>query len=103
MDEPLPPVNRHGRGSQVRYVADADQSSEDKRWMREALVMAEEAFQACEVPVGSVFVRRGKIIARARNRTNELMNVSSSLLTADSLADTCLPCLGHTPRRARGD
>jgi hypothetical protein len=67
-----PPV----RGSPAVYVAKEDQSEEDKQWMREALLMAEEAFEALEVPVGSVFVRHGKIIAKGRNRTNELMNVS---------------------------
>lgn len=36
---------------------------------------AEEALAAGEVPVGCVFVRDGEIIARARNRTNELRNV----------------------------
>ncbi|PWN26837.1 tRNA specific adenosine deaminase [Jaminaea rosea] len=46
------------------------------RWMREALLMAEEAFDALEVPVGSVFVRHGEIIAKCRNRTNELMNAT---------------------------
>lgn len=67
-----PPV----RGSAATYVAKEDQLEEDKRWMREALLMAEEAFEALEVPVGSVFVRDGRIIAKGRNRTNELMNVS---------------------------
>ena len=62
------------------------------RWMREAMGMvsahpivgsvsdlriaqAEEAMTAKEVPVGCVFVRDDKIIAKARNRTNELRNV----------------------------
>lgn len=40
-------------------------------WRRQA----EEALAAREVPVGCVFVRDGTIIARARNRTNELRNV----------------------------
>ena len=61
------------------------------RWMREAMRMvrtnpilgspcnltitqAEEAMAAKEVPVGCVFVRDNKIIAKARNRTNELRN-----------------------------
>lgn len=44
--------------------------------MREALSMAEEAFSALEVPVGSVFVRNNQIIAKGRNRTNELMNAT---------------------------
>jgi tRNA-specific adenosine deaminase 2 len=38
-------------------------------------VQAEEALAASEVPVGCIFVRDGKAIARARNRTNELRNV----------------------------
>lgn len=62
-------------------------------WMREAMLMvrthpplsslndlradqAEEAMAAKEVPVGCVFIRDNKIIAKARNRTNELRNVS---------------------------
>lgn len=62
----------------TRYVAVADQSEEDKMWMREALEMAKQAYEAAEIPVGSVFVRNGEVIARARNRTNELLNVSSA-------------------------
>ncbi|KAF4615987.1 hypothetical protein D9613_011474 [Agrocybe pediades] len=46
------------------------------KWMREAMAMAEEALAAKEVPVGCVFVRDGKIIAKARNRTNELRNAT---------------------------
>ncbi|KZV60278.1 cytidine deaminase-like protein [Peniophora sp. CONT] len=45
-------------------------------WMRVALDQAEEAFNAHEVPVGCVFVRNGTVIARARNRTNELRNAT---------------------------
>ena len=65
------------------------------RWMREAMNMvlprlslivgsavddllitqAEEAMAAKEVPVGCVFIRDNQLIARARNRTNELRNV----------------------------
>jgi hypothetical protein len=40
-------------------------------------MQAEEALAASEVPVGCVFVRDGMVIARARNRTNELRNVLS--------------------------
>lgn len=36
----------------------------------------EEALAHSEVPVGCVFVRKNSIIARARNRTNELRNAS---------------------------
>lgn len=68
------------------------------RWMREAMRMvrhhpivvfcrglritqAEEAMAAKEVPVGCVFVRGNRIIAKARNRTNELRNVRPPFLT----------------------
>lgn len=43
-------------------------------------VQAEQALAAEEVPVGCVFVKEGRAIARARNRTNEWRNVSSYLL-----------------------
>ncbi|TBU27687.1 tRNA specific adenosine deaminase [Dichomitus squalens] len=46
------------------------------RWMQAAMDMAEEALEAKEVPVGCVFVRGDKIIARARNRTNQLRNAT---------------------------
>ncbi|KAE9401541.1 cytidine deaminase-like protein [Gymnopus androsaceus JB14] len=45
-------------------------------WMQQAMTMAEEALAAAEVPVGCVFVRDGKIIAKARNRTNQLRNAT---------------------------
>ncbi|KIJ32352.1 hypothetical protein M422DRAFT_61562 [Sphaerobolus stellatus SS14] len=38
--------------------------------------MAEEALAAQEVPVGCVFVRDGTVIAKGRNRTNELRNAT---------------------------
>ncbi|KAI0329965.1 cytidine deaminase-like protein [Cubamyces sp. BRFM 1775] len=46
------------------------------KWMKCAMDMAEEALAAQEVPVGCVFVRDDKIIARARNRTNQLRNAT---------------------------
>ncbi|KZV86432.1 cytidine deaminase-like protein [Exidia glandulosa HHB12029] len=45
-------------------------------WIGKALEMAEEAFEAREVPVGCVFVRDNRIIASARNRTIELKNAT---------------------------
>ncbi len=44
----------------------------DERLMREALSLAEEALRAGELPVGCVIARHGEIIARARNRREEL-------------------------------
>ena len=88
------------------------------RWMREAMNMvrthpiigsgsdlritqAEEAMAAKEVPVGCVFVREDKIIARARNRTNELRNVyPSSLRPSTQILNTRIPEPGHETCRA---
>jgi len=55
--------------------------------------MAEEALASGEVPVGCVFVRDGIIIAKARNRTNELRNATrhAELEAIDSiLSDVAL-------------
>jgi tRNA(adenine34) deaminase len=41
-------------------------------WMREALMEAEAAGRAEEVPVGAVIVHEGRIIGRGRNRILEL-------------------------------
>jgi len=67
-------------------------TNEPNTFMAEAMVMvleepgfwgyltrsgqAEEALAAGEVPVGCVFVRRNTIIAKARNRTNELRHAT---------------------------
>ena len=40
----------------------------DQKWMREALVEAQLACDAGEIPVGAVIVRNGEILSRAHNR-----------------------------------
>ncbi|KAH9938684.1 cytidine deaminase-like protein [Fomitopsis serialis] len=62
--------------SEADVPPNADARIEHLDWMREAMNMAEEALAATEVPVGCIFVRDGRIIARARNRTNELRNAT---------------------------
>ena len=39
-----------------------------ERWMREALILAEQAANADEVPVGAIVVQNGKIIGRGYNQ-----------------------------------
>ncbi|WVQ90232.1 hypothetical protein IAS59_004009 [Cryptococcus gattii] len=58
------------------YIPPEEQDQIDLAWMREALIMAEEALSNDEVPVGCVFVKGGQAIARARNRTNEWRNAT---------------------------
>ena len=40
----------------------------ERRFMEAALVLAEEAFAAGEVPVGAVVIKDGEIVGRGRNR-----------------------------------
>ena len=40
----------------------------DEQYMREALILAKQAFEEGEVPVGCVIVRNGEIVGRGRNR-----------------------------------
>ena len=63
-------------------------------------VQAEEALAAGEVPVGCIFVRDGKIIAKARNRTNELRNVGERILQHPSWQAVLMRSFkGYSPRR----
>lgn len=45
-----------------------------RSWMAEALEEARAAALRGEVPVGAVIVREGRVVARAGNRTRELMD-----------------------------
>lgn len=44
--------------------------TEDEKFMKEAIKQAKKAEALFEVPIGSVIVRDGKVIARAYNRRN---------------------------------
>lgn len=46
----------------------------DQEFMRQALILAQEAAAAGEVPVGCVIVRDGEIVGRGRNRREEGKN-----------------------------
>ncbi len=47
-------------------------SPDDERFMRQALMQAEEAYDQDEVPIGAVVVIQNKIIARAHNQVETL-------------------------------
>lgn len=57
--------------------------TDHETWMREALLLADEAAAAGEIPVGCVIVRGGRIIGRGRNRREE---ARSALAHAEILA-----------------
>jgi tRNA(adenine34) deaminase len=44
----------------------------DRRWMRLALMEAERAFEAGEVPVGAVVVKGGQVVGRGHNQVERL-------------------------------
>lgn len=50
---------------------------EDERFMREALKEAMKAFQANEVPVGTVLVYDGRVIARGHNQVEALRDATA--------------------------
>ena len=50
--------------------------SDDEKWMCAALELAQEAFDAREVPVGCIFVKNDKKIAIGRNHVNETKNAT---------------------------
>ena len=49
-------------------MTDSTTSSDDERWMRHALVLAQRAKAAGEVPVGAVIVDKGEIVAEGWNQ-----------------------------------
>ncbi len=49
----------------------------DEYFIKEALKEAQKAFDLKEVPVGAVIVNRDRIIARAHNMTQQLMDVTA--------------------------
>lgn len=49
----------------------------DAHYMRQALLEAQKAYEADEVPVGAVVVCRNRIIARAHNQTELLNDVTA--------------------------
>ncbi len=51
--------------------------TQDELFMRKALVEAQAAFDEGEIPVGAVVVCQGKIISRAHNLTETLIDVTA--------------------------
>lgn len=54
-----------------------ERQKQDEQFMRKALVEAQAAFDAGEIPVGAVVVCRGRIISRAHNLTETLCDVTA--------------------------
>jgi len=54
-----------------------EMTSDDERFMREALKEAKKAFLADEVPIGAVMVHEGRIIARGYNQVEMLRDATA--------------------------
>jgi len=48
--------------------------TEDEKYMQEAILEAQKAFDCGEVPIGAIMVREGEIIARGYNMRNTAKN-----------------------------
>ncbi|HEX7879278.1 MAG TPA: tRNA adenosine(34) deaminase TadA [Candidatus Eisenbacteria bacterium] len=62
----------------------------DERWMREAMIEAERAAEAGEVPVGAVIVHDGRIVGRGRNQMEGLADPTAhaEILAVTAAANT---------------
>ena len=60
----------------------------DEMFMKEALALAREAFDAGEVPVGCVIVRGSEIVGRGRNRREGERNALAHA-EIEAIADAC--------------
>lgn len=54
-----------------------DPRLEDEHYMRLALLEAEKAYQAQEIPIGAIVVSRGRIVGRGYNLTEQLNDVTA--------------------------
>ena len=61
---------------------------EHENFMDEALILAKEAFDDGEVPVGCVIVRKGQIVGRGRNR-REKGKSALAHAEVEAIADAC--------------
>ena len=61
---------------------------QDEIFMREALLLAQEAAAAGEVPVGCVIVRNGQVVGRGRNRREEGKNALAHA-EIEAINDAC--------------
>lgn len=61
------------------------------RWMDSAFVMAKEALQNGEVPVGCLLVYRDQVVGKGRNEVNETKNATrhAEMVALDQLLDWC--------------
>lgn len=58
-------------------MPDNETRAQDRTWMAQAMVLARQAAEAGEVPIGAVIVRDGEIVGRGSNRNISLKDPSA--------------------------
>lgn len=66
-------------------------SAEQRHWMHKAFLMAKEAMEQGEVPVGCLMVYREEIVGQGRNEVNETKNATrhAEMVAIDQVLDWC--------------
>ena len=66
------------------------ENTQDEKWMREAIKLAQTAMDMGEVPVGAVVVRDGRLIASAHNlrETRKMPTAHAELLAVEAACKT---------------
>lgn len=59
------------------FDEELDPNRADETYMREALKLAQKAFEEDEIPIGAVIVSQGKIIGKGYNLTERLNDVTA--------------------------
>ena len=74
---PLAQAKILGTHTNIPFPIMQSPQNDDERYMRMALLEAERAFEADEVPVGAIVVCQGRILAKAHNLTETLHDVTA--------------------------
>ncbi|XP_069091219.1 tRNA-specific adenosine deaminase 2 isoform X2 [Pleurodeles waltl] len=66
-------------------------NTEQRHWMQKAFLMAKEAMEQGEVPVGCLMVYREQIVGQGRNEVNETKNATrhAEMVAIDQVLDWC--------------
>ena len=95
-----------GMRTNARMRPTSSFSASEQKFMREALALAERAYERWEVPVGCVFVNgeTNDIIARGQNKTNETRNgTKHAEVVALESATTTLPASEEKTKKKKND
>ncbi|XP_012623973.2 tRNA-specific adenosine deaminase 2 [Microcebus murinus] len=66
-------------------------AEETEKWMEEAMLMAKEALENIEVPVGCLMVYNNEVVGKGRNEVNQTKNATrhAEMVAIDQVLDWC--------------